>query len=331
MIIFRYHVVSLIAVLLALAAGIALGAGLDFDNDASKAATPGQSPSEETSNSARSGLDEALVESVEPALVRNRLRDRAVALVVLPDATTEAEKAITASIERAGGRLTSVLRAGPDLVDPAKKQLVDALGGQLEADAKDVVIPESASAYDRIGALLGYAIGTTEAGGDAPSSRAQSILAGLSTAGLISFSQDVERRAGLVLVLAGPPSGDSAADQGIASIVDSLAGALDEQTGESWWPVRSTLPIPAVCWPRSAPTPIPAQVSLLSTASTGQQAPWSPYERSPSKQPARPGSTASERVPLRYCPTEAPPTRSRQTHWKQPGRGLPQCADLLLA
>lgn len=231
MIIFRYHVVSLIAVLLALAAGIALGAGLDFDNDASKAATPGQSPSEETSNSARSGLDEALVESVEPALVRNRLRDRAVALVVLPDATTEAEKAITASIERAGGRLTSVLRAGPDLVDPAKKQLVDALGGQLEADAKDVVIPESASAYDRIGALLGYAIGTTEAGGDAPSSRAQSILAGLSTAGLISFSQDVERRAGLVLVLAGPPSGDSAADQGIASIVDSLAGALDEQTG----------------------------------------------------------------------------------------------------
>lgn len=232
MISFRYHVISLVAVLFALAAGIGLGSGLlDKADDQQPAAAPAISTDRSNTSGDEARLDAALVESVAPGLVANRLRGQTVALVVLPGASTAAEKDLSAAVESAGGTLTGVVKVGGDLVDPAKKQLVDALGGQLENSAKGVTIPAAAGTYDRIGALLGYAVAAKQAAGDATNAQSQSILAGLSTAGLASVDGKLGRRGGLVLILGGAPTGNPATDQGTSSIVASLASGMDSQSG----------------------------------------------------------------------------------------------------
>ncbi|MFT4010165.1 MAG: copper transporter [Nocardioidaceae bacterium] len=231
MISFRYHVVSLLAVLFALAAGVALGAGvLDDTGNDQRAATRAPATDSGTTEGEGTGLDTALLQSLAPGLIANRLSGRAVTVVVLPDAASTAEKEWSSAVESAGGRVSGVVEVDGDLVDPAKKQLVDALGGQLENGAKSVTLPSGASTYDRIGALLGYAISTKKPGGDAPNAQAKSILAGLSTAGLASSDGDLTRRGGLVLIVGGEPSGNTATDQGTSSIVASIAAGIDTQS-----------------------------------------------------------------------------------------------------
>ena len=139
--------------------------------------------------------------------------------------------ALTGAVSQAGATLAGAIRISQDLVDPGKRQLVDELGGQLESGATKVIIDTGAGTYDRIGALLAFAVSTKAPAGDPVDQQGKGILAGLSTAGLLSTDEELQRRGNLVLVVAGPAGDGGDADQGGASIVTSLAKALDGASG----------------------------------------------------------------------------------------------------
>lgn len=234
MISFRYHVVSLVAVLLALGAGVALGSGPLQREDAAGTSTTtstGTSAGDDASQAGYAKFNDAFATSLLGDLVTGRLQGRTVTLLVLPGASPEQVTGVSAVVAQAGASLSGAVRVGADLVDPGKRQLVDELGGQLEASATKVPIDAGAASYERLGTLLAFAISTQAAGGDAIDQQGKSILAGLSTAGLISTDEELQRRGNLVLIVAGAPEGDDGEAQGSSGIVLSLAKALDAASG----------------------------------------------------------------------------------------------------
>lgn len=238
MISFRYHIVSIVSVFLALAVGVALGGGplrgevddtlveqVEADRRA-KAELRAEIASLRTADH----FTNSFAENVAPGLVGGTLDGRVVTLMVLPSATEAAVGSVSELVAEAGGSVGGTVRVGDGLLDVGNKQLVDELASQLLDGTPDVSVSEDASGYERMGALLARAIGTDEDGGADVDEAANSILSGLSTAGLLSPDGELQRRGSLVLVLAGTPSGTPDEQQGASTILTSLARAVDAGT-----------------------------------------------------------------------------------------------------
>lgn len=238
MINFRYHIVSIVSVFLALAIGVALGGGpLKGEVDhtlvnqvkadrVQRADMRSQIATLRQTNH----FEDSFATTVAPGLLAGTLKGRVVTLVVLPGAKQSSVTDLSTLIGQAGGSVGGTLRMGQKLLDVANKQLVDELGSQLLASASDVNVPKGASGYQQMGALIARAVGTTEDGGAAIDDTANSILAGLSTAGLMTSEGDVNRRGSLVLIVAGPAQGGSQAQQGSSTILATLAEEIDADT-----------------------------------------------------------------------------------------------------
>jgi hypothetical protein len=237
---FRYHVVSVASVLFALAVGVALGAGpLQAPGDSTRVdqvAADRQSRSDlagEVLALRRTGaFTDAFAASVAPGLLRGSLRGREVSLVVLPTAAPADVTALSRLVGVAGGRVGVTLRVTDQMLDVTKKSLVDGLGSQLQGRASALRIPAAAGPYDRIGGLLGRAVGTTRAGGEPMDGTSTTILAGLHTAGLTSgpggaAAREPTRRGDLVIFVTGAGHGEPDARKGAATIVASLVQAVD--------------------------------------------------------------------------------------------------------
>lgn len=239
MISFRYHIVSIVSVFLALAVGVALGGGPlkgEVDNtlvEQVKAdrARKAELQAEISALRGAGTFTDQFADTIAPGLVGGTLKGRSVTLVVLPTAQQTEVTALGDMIATAGGTVGGTLRIGDGMLDVENKQLVDELGTQLLDGASDVSVPADASGYERVGALVARAIGTDkEPGGESVDGTSESILAGLSTAGLLSAEDDLERRGSLVLFVAG--AGDASGDeaQSSNSIVSTLAVAVDAAT-----------------------------------------------------------------------------------------------------
>jgi hypothetical protein len=235
---FRYHIVSIVSVFLALAIGVALGGGplkgevdntlvTQVKNDrAAKASLAAQITGLRSSNT----FTDQFASTVAPSLIGDTLEGRVVTLVVLPTAQQSDVASLVDLVGVAGGTVGGTVRVGDQLVDASSKQLVDELGNQLEGRATGVSIPADASPYERIGALIGRAIGTDYNGGLEVDGPATSIMAGLSTTSLMSTEGKFNRRGSLVLFVTGPGQGSSEDRQGASTIVDTLAQAVDSAT-----------------------------------------------------------------------------------------------------
>jgi hypothetical protein len=233
---FRYHVVSLLAVLLALAAGVALGSG-PLQREASDGSGESDAEALAAADARIERLEEG--ESFEAAyagatageLLGRRLDDRAVTLVSLPGSTDASLTTLTDMVAEAGGEVTARVSFEEKLLDVANRQLVDELATQLhDSVERDVDVPAGASGYERVGILLANAIATTRAGGRPVNDVSDRVLAGLSTADLVTTQGNIDRRGGLVLLVAGAPYGTSDQRDGAGSIISTVATALDEGT-----------------------------------------------------------------------------------------------------
>lgn len=238
MISFRYHVVSIVAVLLALAVGVALGGGplRGRVDDASVRAVASDGRTEGLEGEladlrSRSAFSDRFAATTAPRLVGGRLRGHVVTVMVLPSADAGDVSALRRMVQVAGGRVGGVVRVGRDLVDAGEKQLVDELGLQLEGRAPGVRVPADAGTYGRIGALVGRAVGVRTPGGAEADGAATSILAGLDTAGLVSVQGSLDRRGDLVLLVTGTAEGTDQERQGTGTILRSLVRAVDTQSG----------------------------------------------------------------------------------------------------
>ncbi len=238
MISFRYHIVSIVSVFLALATGVALGGGPlkgEVDNtlvrqvEADRKAKADLREQIGALSSANAFTDDFATE-VAPDLVGGDLDGRAVTLLVLPGAEESVVTSLTDLVETAGGTVGGVVRAGDGLVDVGNKQLVDELGSQLLDGVNDVTVPEDASTYERLGAILARAIATDEDAGAPVDDAANSILSGLSTADLMSPAGDLTRRGSLVLVVGGSGPEDTTEREGAGAVVTALVDAMDNAT-----------------------------------------------------------------------------------------------------
>lgn len=211
MITFRYHVVTIVSVFLALAIGIALGGGPlkgEVDNSLvtqveTDRATIGALRSQIAGLEVATDYNDAVVRAIGPRVLDDQLAGRPVAVVALPGASATVVAEVATMIGEAGGTVGGTYRAGAALLDPEQRALVDELGGQLAADTPGVALPEGAAGYERIGALLARAIATAEDAGEEVDDASDAILAGLGTASLFTAEGDVTQRASLVLVVAG--------------------------------------------------------------------------------------------------------------------------------
>ena len=118
MIDFRYHLVSLISVFLALAVGIVLGAG-PLQNSIGSTLTEQVATLRADRDDLREQLDTAsaavthrdeFAEATTPALVGNALTGRAVAVISLPGVEEDVVEPLAEAIGTAGGSVTGRIR-----------------------------------------------------------------------------------------------------------------------------------------------------------------------------------------------------------------------------
>lgn len=235
---FRYHVVSLVSVLLALAVGVVLGGGPlrgETDTRVDQVAGVGRADpdlADEVSDLRRDQTyNDGFAATVAPAVLRGTLTGREVTVVALPTASRDDVTALVRLVKVAGGRVGGTFDVGKQLVDVTEKGLVDQLGSQLEARVRGVRIPSDAGPYDRMGALIGRAVGSNRRGGAPVDGASTTITAGLRAAGLLTARTGSTRRGDLVLFVAGPGPDGAQARKAAATIVTSLVRSVDGVTG----------------------------------------------------------------------------------------------------
>jgi copper transport outer membrane protein MctB len=212
----RQHVVSLVAVFLALAVGIVLGGGPlandDDDGDDQPSATAAAKPAP-TSDS-RSEFADAFAGAGAVRLYAGGLNGHAAAILELPGAETAQVKALQAQVIAAGGAITGTFTAGALLMDADERASVEDLGSQLAAQLVDPRIEATAPTYERMGQLLGVAMATTQASSVRADRAAVSVRESLAGAELLTSPADV-RNAPLVLIVL--PPGQEGAESSLAT------------------------------------------------------------------------------------------------------------------
>jgi hypothetical protein len=214
---FRHHIVSLVAVFLALAVGVALGGGPLSDlgrDDQPAAATIKDRKVDRTASYG----DRFATASAE-ALYDGGLRDKTVSVVVLPGAEADQVSALGAQVEAAGGAVAGTYEVQPALTDPSEKSLVDTLGSQLGQQLGEGAVSKDVPTYERIGQLVGLAV----SGDDLSSSDATGVRQSLAGAELLNAPEGAIRAPAVLVVL-----GDQT-DPAILSGV--VAGLADRATG----------------------------------------------------------------------------------------------------
>jgi len=233
---FRYHIVSLVSVFLALAIGIALGGGPlkgEVDNSLVKELAARKKIQTEQRREIRrlrasGSFADGYAKATAPTVLAGRLRGVPVAVVSMPGANRATVSNLQDLVSTSGGKLVGRYRVGDKLGDNSNKGLVDQLGTQLESEADDVEMPDDVSTYQRFGLLLGRAIGTRSKARQRYDTTSSSLVSGFGTAGLVSAVGTPTGRARVVLVVTGP--GDKSRTQaGIDEIHAVVTDALTDE------------------------------------------------------------------------------------------------------
>ena len=223
MITLRHHVLTIVAVFLALAVGIVLGGGPLSDVGTSVATAGNEEKAAPAEAQVGADYNASFLSAVGPTLLSGRLADQTVAVVTVPGADEQVVTALTEGITGAGGTVSARYSLSADLVDPGQKSLVDTLGSQLLTQPGGDAVAADASTYDRIGQLLGLAVASKEAGGEDVNGKARAILDAFSGASLVEKPAEVSRRAPLVLLVLGTDASDEGSDAVVAGLVEGLA------------------------------------------------------------------------------------------------------------
>jgi hypothetical protein len=284
----RYRVVTLSALLLALAAGIILGDG-PLRGDDAVAAVSGSGNADELAQAREQLREQAqgleVADSYAAAtggpLTAGSLAGRAVTIVTLPGADEEAVTRVQSAIGTAGGSVAGQVGLADGLLDVSQRQLVSELARQMDVGPakKALGVPKDAGDYERVSRMLAYALLTKDPGGDQPDRVAGGIMAGLTTADLVTVegategeaggagsggAATVTRRGNVVIVVGDAPYGSADERAGAGSILTELLTAFDEAGAGTVLagPVGASAPDGLVTAVRQAPE-VARKVSLV--------------------------------------------------------------------
>ena len=234
MIDFRYHLVSLIAVFLAVALGIIIGTTAlnepiltDIEGQVSDLEQDKRSLEDQTQQlQAQVDAGAAFDEAIAPALVNATLADASVLLVVVnEEIAPETVDAVATRVADAGGTVAGQITLLPAYSDPSSEAALEGYvtGGGLPSG---VQLPESGDAGELVGALMAQVLMIPPGGPEPDPANISSVLAGLSALDVLSQDSDSVVPADYAIVLAtGAFTGDDAADR-TGTLVD-LVRALD--------------------------------------------------------------------------------------------------------
>jgi hypothetical protein len=241
MIDFRYHLVSIVAVFLALTVGIVVGTTtlnggivetLRVSNDKvirDKRALEDEVKELRTAVSRR----DQFATAVGGQVVAGQLADRRVLLVATPDASAEVVDGIAQTITAAGGTPAGVLRLRNDLLDPAKNQVVDDVVANVAPAG--ITLPDG-TPTDRAAVELAAALLQLPGLPGLSADAAAKVLGGFTGAELVSFEPGpgadpavAVTPASLVILVTGGSDGQSLDDIGRQRqrAVLTLARAMD--------------------------------------------------------------------------------------------------------
>ena len=211
MIDFRYHLVSLMSVFLALAVGIALGAGplkeaigdtLTGQVDQLRAEKE-ELRAELSGRATELAAQEAAFSAVAPSLLEGVLGGRRVAIIQVSEVTDEVHDQVVARLGDAGATVTATVQVTDDWNDPGKLTFRETLGSTL-VEYLDPVPPQDAgTGTDLAEALVQSLTSASPTDPDLVAETSGVILQLLTDGGLVTIDGAVAAPADAVVVLAG--------------------------------------------------------------------------------------------------------------------------------
>ena len=233
MIDFRYHLVSLIAVFLAVALGIIIGT--TALNEPIQADIEGQVTDleqdkralEDRTQQLQVQLDnaDAFGDSVGPALVDGALTARNVLLVVTnEDVAPETIEDVSTLITEAGGTVSGTLRLQPEYSDPSTATSIQnyVTGAGTPAG---ILLPPTDDSGQLVGSLLAQVLMVPPAGPVPAAAALSTVLGGLEALNVVTQDTAVAPADQALVLTAGAFSGDDAAER--STTVGELVAALD--------------------------------------------------------------------------------------------------------
>jgi hypothetical protein len=251
---FRYHIVSIVAVFLALAIGIVLGAtelqGASIDvlnrTNADLSGELGASRAQNQALQQQVTADQSFAQDDEARLLDGLLASQRVVVVTAPGAPGSVINGVTAAVQQAGASVTGQVNLQPRLLDASQSNqtFLSSLVQQLAP--ADGIAPNG-TPLQQAAQLLGSAIltkadpsggGTSSGGGtgsgpgtgDSAATR-QSVLSSYAQEGLLSVSgplsssqTSVAATLAIVVIPATPPSGgdNDPMNQGLITLAQEL-------------------------------------------------------------------------------------------------------------
>jgi hypothetical protein len=213
---FRYHLVSTIAIFMALALGIVVGTTqlndqvLDNLRSSISSLTSDKRALESQTRQLQGqvGEDDAFVESVAADLVAGDLAGESVLLVTAPGAPGDLSAELAPVLEDAGAQLVGRLQLRSPLLDPSQGRTLDDLATEVRPSA--FVLPDG-EPVDRAAALLAAALVRNPADTGISDDDAEAVVGGLSGGGFVDLDRerDAPRRATLAVVVV-PGAGQAA-------------------------------------------------------------------------------------------------------------------------
>ncbi len=230
MIDFRYHLVSIVSIFLALAVGIVLGAG-PLQSGIGSTLNDQVVALRAEKDALRSDLDasEKLVAAgseyataVTPLVVQGRLAGRSVALVVLPSAERDIVEAMRKTVEAGGATVTDVLTLNEDWFDPT---LLDDRSRAAQGAATALGLASDATGDALLREVL-VRLAVSREPGEASASRTAALKV-LIDADLVDATASEIVPADVAVIVSGDFAGSDSVVAERAGAVRALATALD--------------------------------------------------------------------------------------------------------
>ena len=225
MINFRFHVVSITAVFLALAIGLVLGTAAlngpvaDNLNNQVSSLSNRNNQLRERSNQLQNQLDSQadFVRESAPMLLAGRLAGRSVLVVTTDTAINKYRDDTIALLQRAGASITGKVRIEKEFTDPKRDGALQDLGTRL-VPAGVTSMPNTGVGVETASALFATALVT---GGSTVSDASRTaILSGYGSLGVITVEgATITKAADAVVFIIGPGATDEDADQRNAALL----------------------------------------------------------------------------------------------------------------
>jgi hypothetical protein len=205
---FRYHIVSLMAVFIALSVGIAVGVSLSPSVDQGLLQQAAQDRKQVSDLRAeldrRKALDNyrnAYDEQVGEAVTAGVLNGQRVAMVAMPDAPASVVRSISNAVVVAGGTVVRDVKVNAEAFDASNAEdVTDALGNYFGP----LGLNDTMSAATRLGVAVGRSIGSKEV--EDRDALAIAVGESLERRGLVTISKESAAQAQVIVVVAAPAS-----------------------------------------------------------------------------------------------------------------------------